>query len=56
MSPTVPLYVLPTLNHNSTGVSAGVSARKKFVIDFGGKGTKIDFGIEKYTYEIIFKN
>ena len=37
-------------------MSAGVSAREKFLVEFGGSGAEMEFGVEKYTYEIIYKN
>ena len=44
------------LNHYSTGVSAGLSSRKKFLVEaFWESGVKMEFGVEKYTYEIIYK-
>ena len=41
------------INHQSTGVSVGVSSWKKFVWEIGIKYTKTVFGIEKYTYETL---
>ena len=34
--------------HTSTGVSVGVSARKKFKLEFEIRYTKMDFKCEKY--------
>ena len=45
---TVLVQVKKILNHTSTGVSAGVSARKKFVLEFEVKYSKTVFRNEKY--------
>ena len=37
-------------------MSAGVSAREEFLVEFGGSGAKMEFGVGKHTYEIIYKN
>ena len=50
------VYISETFNHYSTGVSAGVSARKKFVVECGVIGAKMEFGVTKYTYETTYKN
>ena len=49
-------YGIKLNSQYSTGVSAGVSSRKKFVVECGGNGAKMEFGVTKYTYETIYKN
>ena len=60
----VPVQHKPTLNHYSTGVSAGVSARKKFVIECGGirgvtrsdpkMGISQEITFKEGTYHVVY--
>ena len=44
------IFLLNHNNHHSTGVSAGVSAVKKFKLEFQIRYTETDFKSEQYDY------